>query len=153
MDVEIFTLCDFAKCYGGALSLSNPFDTILAPRVPHVHPFCVLAMRLRFTKSEEGTHSFAVHIIDQDGSNIAPRLSGELQVKVFPGRTTGAHDAAFTILSLSFPRYGEYSVRLTINKVEYRALPVFVISPPKAPAEKETETEDEEGESESNSSP
>lgn len=149
MDVEIFNLCDFAKVYGGVLSLSNPFDTITAPKAPAVHPSCVLAMRIRFTKTEEGTKSFELRIIDQDGKDIAPRLAGDLRVKIPDGRISGANSIAFPIQGLTFPHFGEYSIRLAIDKLEVKSIPVFLIRTPTSPSDTGEGTEEQEGRGES----
>lgn len=85
MQLEILTLCDAAADYQNKLSLLGAFDTVTAPSFPATHPQCAIALRLRFTRIEEGTHSLRIHVVDQDGALIMPSLDGQLSVTLGPG--------------------------------------------------------------------
>ena len=52
MNIEVFSLCDAATIEGGKLNMLGAFDTIMAEKVPVVHPQCTIALRLRFNASE-----------------------------------------------------------------------------------------------------
>ena len=129
MKIEIFALCDFARNYGGKLTMNGPFDHIVARRVPTSHHACSLALRIRFSKGEEGKHSFKVLYLDADGTQLMPELSGVMDVKVPPRLTSSVVDLAITIGGLPIPHYGDYALTLTMNKDEKATLPIQVIPP------------------------
>ncbi|MDZ4860151.1 MAG: hypothetical protein SGI88_14325 [Candidatus Hydrogenedentes bacterium] len=127
MDVEIFTLCDFAQNNGGKLVLVGPFDVILSAKAPHVHHACSVALRLRFQKSEEGKHELKLNILDLDGTRIVNELSGELDVKIHPGFLGQAVDIVFQIPNLQLPKFGTYALTLTWDRNHQRSVPFSVI--------------------------
>ena len=84
MDLEVFTLCDAAADYQGRLSILGIFDTIFAASLPALHPQCSVALRIRFSKVEEGKHNLVLHIVDNDGNMIIPPLNGDFGIQL-PG--------------------------------------------------------------------
>ena len=54
MDIQIAALCDAATDSHGKLNILGTFDTINAGQMPAVHPQCSIALRLVFSKMEEG---------------------------------------------------------------------------------------------------
>ena len=54
MDIQIAALCDAATDSHGKLNILGTFDTINAGQLPAVHPQCSIALRLVFSKMEEG---------------------------------------------------------------------------------------------------
>ena len=127
MELEIFTLCDFAKSQGGKLILFGPFDAIFTDKEPYIHRTCSLAMRIRFTRTEEGQHPFKLNILDQDGNRVFEELAGNIKVKLRVGMLSAATDISIDIHNLKFPKFGEYSVRLTLDGREEKPLPIQIL--------------------------
>ena len=129
MEVEIFTLCDAAADYQGRLSILGVFDTIFTVNLPALHPHCAVALRIRFSKIEEGKHSLALHIVDNDGKMIIPPLNGEFGIQLAENDRHGAINLVLNLQGLSFNLYGEYAVNLAIDSLELKSLPFWVKRP------------------------
>jgi len=57
MNIELFVLCDAATDQQGKLNILGAFDSLWAQKVPVSHPQCAVALRIRFSKIEEGEHN------------------------------------------------------------------------------------------------
>lgn len=126
MEIEIFSLCDFAQDYGGKLSIIGTFDTIGAPSFPHLHPACSIAARIRFDRAEAGKHTLELFIVDQDGRQLVPPLKGDLDVAMPPAADFACINFCITLSQLRFEKEGRYSVDLVMDNERRRSLPVFV---------------------------
>ena len=80
MEIEIFTLCDFAQDNGGKLIIVGTFDSMQAKAFPVRHPACAIACRLRFSKKEHGPHSITVRVIDGQNNEFVQTLEAEIMV-------------------------------------------------------------------------
>lgn len=129
MEIEVFTLCDAAADYQGRLSILGIFDTIFATSLPALHPQCSVALRIRFSKVEEGKHNLTLHIVDYDGNMIIPPLSGEFGVQLAGNDQLGAINLVLNLQGLSFNRYGEYAINLAIDNHELGSRPFWVKQP------------------------
>lgn len=128
MEVEIFTLCEFAHTYeGNKLTIVGTFDGISAQQFPVQHPTCSLAVKLRFAESEAGQHTLLIKMVNDKGTAVFPELQGNIDV----GRpqVAGQHAAVAMAIHLNqipFERAGRYSFELHIDG-EWRAgLPLLV---------------------------
>jgi hypothetical protein len=126
MTPEVFTLCDAAADYHGRLNILGVFDTIFASSLPAVHPQCSVALRMRFTKVEEGKHNLALHIVDNDGNMVIPPLNGEFGIQLAGTDRSGAINLVLNLQGLSFNAYGEYAVNLAIDGRELGSLRFWV---------------------------
>ena len=70
MKVEIFTLCDAATDQHGKLNILGSFDLLCSQQTPIYHAACAIAVRVRFSKMEEGDHSLKLAVTDEDGKVI-----------------------------------------------------------------------------------
>ncbi len=131
MNIEIFTLCDAAADYQGRLSILGVFDTIFAPQLPAIHPYCSVALRMRFTKIESGSHKLTLHIVDDDGKMIIPALEGAFGVEMPSNSEIASANLVLNLGQLKFNNYGEYSINLAIDSREEASLPFWVKEPPK----------------------
>jgi hypothetical protein len=129
MEIEVFTLCDAAADYQGRLSILGIFDTIFATNMPTVHPFCAVAVRLRFSRIEEGKHTLAMQIVDSDGKLVIPPLNGEFSVQLGEDARQGAINLVLNLQGLSFNNYGEHAVNLAIDSRELGSLTFWVRKP------------------------
>lgn len=129
MHVEIFSLCEFARMYGGRLVLSAPFDHIAAPAAP-IQQNCSVAIRVRFELTEVGECPFKFNVIDADGQPVIPPLQGNAHIAAQPGQMSSCLTMAIG-MNLMLPKPGRYSVRLTLKGLEIASLPLDVsLAPP-----------------------
>lgn len=129
MEIEIFTLCDAAADYQGRLSILGVFDRIFAPTLPASHPHCAVALRIRFSKIEEGKHTLALHIVDMDGKMIIPPLEGEFTVRLPGNESEGAINLVLNLQGLIFSSYETYNINLAIDSQKRDSLPFLVMQP------------------------
>jgi len=129
METEIFTLCDAAADYQGRLSILGVFDTIFAANLPVSHPHCAVALRIRFSKIEEGKHTLALHIVDSDGKMIVPPLEGGFEIHLLGNDSEGAINLVLNLQGLIFSSYETYNVNLAIDSQKHDSLPFRVKRP------------------------
>ena len=131
MNIEAFLLCDAATDQQGKLNILGAFDNIYAKKVPTVHPACAIVARIRFEKFEEGNHPIRIHIIDEDGKSIGPKLDGKVNVRIIEDDLDSiATNIVLNIQRLNFEKYGQYRIDLAIdNKIE-GSLPFHVREAP-----------------------
>jgi len=133
MDIEVFVLCDAATNYQGRLNILGTFDTIWARQLPVSHPHCAVALRLRFSKIEEGEHKVKINIIDQDGNSIAPPLNASANLGFKENsESTVATNLIMNINGLKLEKYGNYAVDLAINGRQEASLPLRIRQLPEA---------------------
>lgn len=127
MEVEIFTLSDYAENYHGKMIIMGTFDVIHSQNFPHRQPLCALSMRLRFSDNEAGTHDLMFRIIDGEGNEIA-KVNGDF---VIPnpdpriGYSTFNHVVKFG--NLEFKKPGRYSIELYLDGEWKTGLPVNLL--------------------------
>ncbi len=126
MDVEAFLLCDAATDQRGKLNVLGAFDTIFAKQVPTVHPACAVAVRIRFSKIEQGEHAVRISIIDQDGKEVVPKLEGKISVQVKDEAGSAVVNLILNFQRLKLPEYGEYRIDLAVDGRQEASLPLFV---------------------------
>ena len=63
MDIEIFTLCDYAEAITGKLIIVGAFDTIFANKLPTNFPMCTVTARIRYHSSEGGDTAIQLRIL------------------------------------------------------------------------------------------
>ena len=133
MNIEAFLLCDAATDQQGKLNVLGAFDIIYAKQLPAKHPFCSVVTRIRFKKSEDEDrdHSVKIQIIDADGSNIGPKLEGNISVKTRPDFDSSVANLILNIRNLEFKKHGIHQIDLTIDGEPKASLPFRVTEPTK----------------------
>jgi hypothetical protein len=126
MEIEVFALCDAAADYQGRLSILGVFDSIFAATIPAEHPQCSVALRIRFSKTEEGKHSLTLHVVDNDGNMIIPPLNSVFGIQLTGNDWQGAINLVLNLQGLSFNSYGEYAVILAIDNRPLDSRPFWV---------------------------
>lgn len=126
MEIEIFTLCDFAQDVNGKLTIVGTFDTIHASHLPAIHPTLSIVARLRFHKNELGKHSFRISILDGNNKEIIPPLEGKLDVQITPSGEWGYANIVAQISQLNLFSYGRHSVNLSFDGKEIKSLPFSI---------------------------
>ena len=131
MNVDVFTLCDFAQnTPGNKMNIVATFNRIFARQIPAVHPLCALAVLMRFQQIEQGTKNIRVSIIDSDGRPVVPILEAQLNVQISPNESDASVPLAVVIQQISLPRYGEYSVDLAVDGRQEASIPLYVLQAP-----------------------
>jgi hypothetical protein len=131
MNVDVFTLCDFAQnTPGNKMNIVGTFNRIFARQIPAVHPLCALAVLMRFEQIEQGTKNIRVSIIDSDGRPVVPILEAQLNVQISPKESDTSVPLAVVIQQISLPRFGEYSVDLAVDGRQEASIPLYVLQAP-----------------------
>ena len=129
MEIQIAALCDSAADYHGKLCLLGAFDTILAPRLPAIHPQCSVALRIIFRKEEEGSHVVALSFVNEDGQAIVPPIQTKMEVAL-PGEVFFlSRNIVLNLQGLKFDAAGQYSIELTIDGRNMTSIPLQVVVP------------------------
>ncbi len=140
MEIETFVLCDAATDYRGKLNILGTFDTIHAGKLPVVWPHCALALRIRFSKIEEGEHRVRISFMDEDGRAVLPPLDGMVRVSFGPDAKTMATNLILNMERIKLENPGEYAINLAIDGRQEKSLPLYLR------LREEMEVQDEEGE-------
>jgi hypothetical protein len=126
MNIEIFTLCDAATVSGGKLNVLGAFDSIFAQQAPVVHAQCAIAVRMRFTRIEEGDHRIKLNVVNEDGKPVMPNLDGTMGVKFGSEDESAVANFIINIHQLKLEQFGAYSIDLAIDGRHEASLPLIV---------------------------
>ncbi len=129
MELELFTLCDFAQDANGKLTIVGTFDTINMPQIPAQVNACFIAARIRFYSDEKGKIPLGLKITTEDGTNVIPPLDGELQIPNIPGVESIAQNICIGLNGLQINDYGTYYLTIFLKGEEIKTLPLYVIKP------------------------
>jgi len=131
MDVEFAFICDYAEVAGKINALGVGFDRVNAPKLPARHPHFHVVAQLRFSLTEVGSKDMTVNLIDADGENVVPTIQGSLEVaKPQAGSLYAKGRVNIGFGNVEFKKYGEHSVRVTIQGREVISIPFDVAQPP-----------------------
>lgn len=130
MNIEAFLLCDAATDQQGKLNVLGAFDNIFTKKMPTIHPACAVAARIRFDKIEDGSHPIRIHIIDEDGKSIGPKLDGNVNIRIGGDTDSTAANIVLNIQRLKFEKYGRYRIDLAIDNQIKSSLPLHVRETP-----------------------
>lgn len=134
-DVDFMIACDYVRAENGIMHLvSGGFDRIIATVVPTLHNFGV-AIRLSLARHEcDVPHKIELVFQGADGEALA-RIVGQFAsgypANVPPGWP--AHTVVGLNLTVPLPRYGTYSVNLSIDDQPKESLSLFVTPPDPTP--------------------
>ena len=120
MELEIFSLADFAADYGnGKLTVVGTFDTIFAPSLPTSYPHCTVAIRMRIANAEVGQHEFEIKGIDPDG-RVFQNLKGKMETKVNPNADYSTLNLVLNMDNLKLTKAGKYAFEFHFDN-EFRS--------------------------------
>lgn len=126
MEIEIFTLCDFAQDNSGKLTVVGTFDGIHSKQFPFVQAAFSVACRLRFSEKETGQHEMRLRFIDGNGKELLQPIGGEMNI---PLPTNGQYttiNLVFNLNQIKFEKPGRYAFELYIDDDWASGLPLFV---------------------------
>ena len=126
MEIEIFTLCDFAQDNQSKLTIVGTFDSINAKQFPTQHPACSVACRLRFSSKEAGEHTFKLRLIDSDGKEIIQTIEGNMNIQTTPNGQIVTINVVANFAQLQFTKAGRYSFELYLDGDWKSGLPLFL---------------------------
>lgn len=127
MQLEILTLCREARYNGQVLDIAGAFDIFVTGRMPLIVPVCWLAGRVRFERIEEGPHELKLMIMDADGGLVVPEIAEDLTVHFSRDLPTVCKAFAIQFAQLVLPDYGEYAVKVAIDRISLASVPLYVL--------------------------
>jgi hypothetical protein len=133
MHAEIFALCDSATNNRDKLNILGTFDSIWSKKLPILHPFCTVALRLRLNRIEQGAHDIKIAILNKDGKEMIKLLDKVIPIQVKGQDHTGTLNIVLNIQNLKLDQYGAYAVVLTVDKRAIVSLPLYVRQSPQRP--------------------
>ena len=126
MEIEIFTLADFAQDNNSKLTIVGTFDSINAKQFPVQHPACAIACRLRFAAKETGAHDFKLRLIDSAGKEVIQPIEGNITIGNPPNGQFASINVVINFNQLQFSAPGRYSFELSIDGEWASGLPLFL---------------------------
>jgi len=114
MELEIFTLCDFAQDVNGKLTIVGTFDSLASAKFPCMHPNCSIATRIRFSEKEIGHHKLQLYM-KHNGSEAIPHVEAALNVKVGPGGYSTTN-LVLNMSNLLLKEPGKYTIELHVDE-------------------------------------
>lgn len=126
MELEIFTLCDFAQDNNSKLTIVGTFDSINARQFPVAHPSCSIACRMRFSVKETGSHHFKIRLVDATGKETIQPVQGDITIGNPPNGQFASINVVINFNQLQFEKPGRYSFELYINDEWRSGLPLFL---------------------------
>lgn len=130
MEVEAFLLCDCATDQQGKLNILGAFDRLYARQIPAVHPACAVAVRLRFSKFEEGDHAIKINFIDADGNPAGPVIEKNIPVSMPENDNSCIRNIILNIQGMRLNKTGEYRFDFALDGEQQACLPLKVIEIP-----------------------
>ena len=113
MEIEIFTIADFACDYGtGKLSVIGTFDHIFSQNFPTVHPACALAARIRLANSEAGSHNLELIFRGPDNREFIERIKSQMNFQVNPAADYATLNLVMNLNNIKFEKPGKYAIEL-----------------------------------------
>lgn len=126
MEIEIFTLADFAQDNNSKLTIVGTFDSIQSRQFPVQHPACSIACRLRFAAKESGQHEFKLRLINAAGKEVIKPIEGDVMIGEVQSRQFSTVNFVINFNQLKFDEPGRYSFELYIDGDWKSGLPLFL---------------------------
>lgn len=126
MNVQIAVLCDAATDYGGKLNLLGTFDTIVTHKLPAVHPQCSVALRMAFSRVEEGPHKVKMNFVDEDGRFVMPSIDIPVDVGMTPDASFVVRNFVINMQQLKFEKPGQYAIDIAVDGRQEASIPLQV---------------------------
>jgi hypothetical protein len=105
--------------------LRGGINKVAAPKPP-VPLMGVLAIRFEIEPAEGGAnHAFEISAMDEDGKEIAPRLSGQ-----FNAPKGGGFSNLLLSFQMLFPRFGRFVFNVTVDKILRESWAVTAVEQP-----------------------
>lgn len=132
MQILAACLCDSAADYQGKLCILGAFDTIMAPKIPCVHPNCAIALRFLSRSGDEGPHQIRLALIDPDGRDVLPSGAIKIDFKLPPlpeSSFFSSNNVVLNLQGISLQAYAAYSFDIYFDGEIATRIPLQVIRP------------------------
>ena len=126
MEIEIFTLCDFAQDNNNKLTVVGTFDSINSKQFPFVQQSFSVACRLRFSEKETGPHDMRLRFTNGAGEELIKPIEGQMNIAQPRNGQYSAVNLVFNFNQVKFELTGRYSFELYIDDEWKSGLPLFV---------------------------
>ena len=126
MEIEIFSLCDFAQDNNSKLTVVGTFDSIHSKQFPFVHGNFSVACRLRFSEKETGTHDMRLRFTNAKGEELIKPIEGQINIPQPQNGQYAAVNLVFNFNQVKFEKPGRYSFELFIDDEWKSGLPLFL---------------------------
>ncbi|MGI8966588.1 MAG: DUF6941 family protein [Limisphaerales bacterium] len=126
MTIQLAVLCDAATDYNGKLNILGTFDTIFSSQFPAMHPQCSMAIRVIFSKNEEGQRQLKMNFVDEDGKSIMPPIEMPVEVSVPDDATFISRNFIVNIQQLKFEQSGFYGIDLALDGRHEMSIPLAI---------------------------
>ena len=126
MNIQVAVLCDAATDDNGKLNLLGAFDTIYTQQLPAVHPQCSIALRMAFSKIEEGSHKLKMNFVDEDGKLVMPSIDIPVDVNIPNELNFLVRNFVINIQQLKFEQPGQYSIDVAVDGRHETSIPLLV---------------------------
>ncbi|RLT35667.1 MAG: hypothetical protein DWI59_02700 [Chloroflexi bacterium] len=128
METNFAFLCDAASqgSDGKFNALGIGVSQIRATQVPAQHARLVMVAEVGYTLAEAGTKTLLLRVIDDDGADLMPPVTGEIAFNEHQDAETLSPVAHLVLEmnALTFPRFGRYSVDLQLDGVSIASMPL-----------------------------
>lgn len=123
MEIEIFVFCDYARNYGGQLSVIGVFNQMVGEKFPWLlrKPFHLVG---RLAYKEGGKKHFKLSVFDPDGKPVGPPSEWDADVKN-PEEGLSHFEFGMVFESFMFEKPGKYLFKLE-SEGDERILALFV---------------------------
>ena len=126
MEIEIFTLCDFAQDNHSKLTVVGTFDSINSKQVPFTQANFSVACRLRFSEKETGQHDMRLRFINGSGEEVMKPIEGQMNIIKPQNGQYSAANLVFNFNQVKFDKTGRYSFELYIDDEWKSGLTLFI---------------------------
>ena len=126
MNIQVAVLCDAATDNNGKLNLLGAFDTIYTQQLPAVHAQCSIALRMTFSKIEEGAHKVKLNFVDEDGKFVMPSIDMPVDIAIPEETHFISRNFVVNIQQLKFEKPGLYSIDLAMDGRQEASIPLLV---------------------------
>ena len=126
MDIQVAILCDAATDNNGKLNILGTFDTIYSAQLPATHPQCSIALRMTFSKGEEGHHKVRLSFGDEDGKPVMQIPDIPLEVILPEDTIFISRNVVLNIQQLKFEKPGLYSIGIAMDGRQEGNIPLLV---------------------------
>jgi hypothetical protein len=111
MEIEIFTLCDFAQDNNGKLTIVGTFDKVFTTQLP-VRQNCCVVIKMRLGNSEAGRHNVKLKFINEAGKEFIAPASLDIDHRVNPVDDYNAIPVIMNFHPLQLEKAGRYAIEL-----------------------------------------
>ena len=126
MEIEIFTLCDFAQDNNSKLTVVGTFDAIHSKLFPFIQQSFSVACRLRFSEKETGVHDMRLRFTDSGGQELIKPIEGQMTIAKPRNGQYSVVNLVFNFNQVKFEKAGRYSFELYIDDEWASGLPLFI---------------------------